>query len=462
MTSALTHEVSDGETSGLAQVIDIRNVERAAIGTGPDGPSTPVHHAPYGRNVAVVGLGYVGLPTALALAEGGSSVLGCDVSHQRLDSIRAGAVDVLASDRKRLTRHLGTGLQLTDEAAGLAQSDTVIICVPTPIDVHLAPDLRALACACATVVANAVSGQLIILTSTSYVGTTRDLLIDPLASRGLMAGRDVWVAFSPERIDSGNPVHLPESTPRVVGGSSEGCRDRAAQALAHTAPSLHTVSSPEAAEMTKLMENSFRAVNIAFANEMADVSRRLGLDISEVVEAAATKPFGFMRFTPGPGVGGHCIPCDPHYLLWQLRSIRMVPGVTAAAMNAIAARPLQMVTRVREELADSGIPVLGARILVVGVTYKPNVDDVRSSPALEIMTELVELGAQVGYVDSHVRELRIRGQVLVNTHAPTVGAWDLLLIHTLHRDASTDWVDEHPRVLDATYQLSTTNRYTVP
>ena len=227
MTSAFPRGVDEGDAVHLAQVIDIRHAEPLAVGAGSDGRLPPAQRGPYGRPVAVVGLGYVGLPTALVLAESGASVLGCDVSRERLDAIATGAVDILNSDRMRLRRHLGNRLTLTEQAAGLEFADTVIICVPTPLDEHLVPDLRALTSACAMVVAQAGPGQLIVLTSTSYVGTTRDLLITPLAARGLVAGRDVWVVFSPERIDPGNPAHRPELTPRVVGGVSEGCLDRA-------------------------------------------------------------------------------------------------------------------------------------------------------------------------------------------------------------------------------------------
>ncbi|MGH3658774.1 MAG: nucleotide sugar dehydrogenase, partial [Micromonosporaceae bacterium] len=260
---------------------------------------------PAGAVIGIVGLGYVGLPTALALAEAGSSVIGCEVSDERLADIRSGAVDLLETDHARLRRQMGGDrLRLTVDPAALRGADTVVICVPTPVDEHLTPDLSAVAGACRTVVQHAVPGQLIVLTSTTYVGCTRDHLVKPLAERGLRVGVDVFVAFSPERIDPGVAKHAQESTPRVVGGATPACRERAVQALRRVAPYVHEVSSPEAAEMTKLLENSFRAVNIAFANEVSELARELGLDPVEVIEAAATKPYGFMAFYPGPGVGG--------------------------------------------------------------------------------------------------------------------------------------------------------------
>jgi nucleotide sugar dehydrogenase len=240
-----------------------------------------------------------------------------------------------------------------------------MVCVPTPIDEHLLPDMTLLANACATVVEHAVPGQTLVLTSTTYVGCTHDLLVKPLAERGLIAGTDIFIAFSPERIDPGNVQHAQEDVPRVVGGATKQCTERASALLAEYADHLHRVSSAEAAEMTKLYENTFRAVNIALANEFADISGDLSLDILEVIDAAATKPYGFMPFYPGPGVGGHCIPCDPHYLLWQLRKSRRSAPVIESAMSAVALRPGRVLARAREVLAERGLPMFGAKVLIV-------------------------------------------------------------------------------------------------
>ena len=416
--------------------------------------------------VAVVGLGYVGLPTALALLAAGNRVIGLDVSEARLDAIRRRDVDLLPSDHERLADSLaeaeladaagdpaGSQLLLTADPARLADARTVLICVPTPVDQHQVPDLRAMAAACATAVAHAVPGQLLVLTSTTYVGTTRDLLVEPLAQRGLVAGRDVFVAFSPERIDPGNSRHTQESTPRVVGGSGPRSTARAAAVLHRTAPSVHVLPSPEEAEMTKLWENTFRAVNIALANEFAENCRGLGLDPSPIIAAAATKPYGFMPFYPGPGVGGHCIPCDPHYLLWQLRAKRISSPLIDAAMTAIAGRPRQVVRRVRELLADRSLSLSGARVLVVGVAYKPGVSDLRESPALEIIEELHQEGAKVHFTDPLVPSLRLGAQVLAAEAAPEAQDWDLVLVHTVHPGADLAWLSGLTNVLDATYRL---------
>lgn len=405
--------------------------------------------------VGVVGLGYVGLPTALGMTELGVEVIGYDVSADRLGVIRAGAADLLPADHDRLRRHLDRGLQLTGDPAALRIADAVLICVPTPVDDHQVPDLRALRAACGQAVASAVPGQLLVLTSTTYVGTTRDLLIKPLAARGLEVGRDVFVAFSPERIDPGNPSGVPERVPRVVGGATPACTERAATVLGPAAASLQRVSSPEAAEMTKLVENAFRAVNIALANEFADLGRELGVEVTEVIEAAASKPYGFMAFRPGPGVGGHCIPCDPHYLLWQLRERRATAPLVSTAMDAIAIRPRQVVQRARDVLADAGRPLAGSRVLVVGVSYKPGVADVRESPALPIIAELRAAGAEAHYTDPYVAGLDIDGVPHTSRDGAEYEDWDLILVHTAHPGVDTEWIAGRPLVLDATYQLHT-------
>ncbi|MGC3864102.1 nucleotide sugar dehydrogenase [Micromonospora chersina] len=416
---------------------------------------SPARDAPPRHDVAVVGLGYVGLPTALALHATGRRVLGIDVDPARLAAIGQRRVDLLPADLVRLGDALAdrSAFELTDDPARLADAGTVLICVPTPVDPQLVPDLRILRRACETVVNHAVPGQVLILTSTSYVGTTRELLAEPLAARGLRPGADVYVAFSPERIDPGNdrPQAL---VPRVVGGVTAQCRDRAMAALHGYGPTLHEVSSADAAEMTKLLENTFRAVNIAFANEIAEASRAFGLDVQEVIQAAATKPFGFMPFYPGPGVGGHCIPCDPHYLLWQLRGARTPVPVIEHAMTALAGRPRLVVDRIRTLLADAGTPLRAARVLVVGVTYKPDVEDLRESPALEIIEQLQAAGAAVDYHDPHVPRLQLASGVLRSVPHPAGAEVDLVLVHTLHRAADLGWLDRHPLVLDATYRLA--------
>jgi UDP-N-acetyl-D-glucosamine dehydrogenase len=409
-----------------------------------------------GLRIAIVGLGYVGLPTALSLACKGAEIIGVDVDESRLSSIKASRVDLLPRDKARLARMLREeSLRLTTEASAIAAANAVVVCVPTPIDAHLSPNLAPLASACATVVLHAVPGQVIILTSTTYPGCTVDYLVTPLQSRGLQVGEDVFVAFSPERIDPGVVEHAPEHTTRVVGGVTPACVQRAAEILAHTAGALHLVSSPESAEMTKLLENAFRAVNIAFANEFAGAARELGIDVIEVISAAATKPYGFMPFYPGAGVGGHCIPCDPHYLLWALRARRAASPLIEVAMTAIAGRPRAIVSHAHRILADQGRPMRAARILVVGASYKPGVADVRESPALAIIDMLAADGAHVAYTDPYIETLQTsRAGRLFHVADPGAQVWDLVLVHTVHPNQDYSWLSDQRAVFDATYRLA--------
>jgi nucleotide sugar dehydrogenase len=394
--------------------------------------------------VAVLGMGYVGLPTSLALREAGFPVLGIDISEARLNDIRTGEADLLDRDRPRLDTALESGLlSLTTDLELLAAADAVIIAVPTPVDHDFNPDLRAVRSACATAVANARVGQTLILTSTTYVGTTRDLLVEPLIERGFTVGTDIHVAFAPERINPGDALWEQAAVPRVVGGVTPKCTDAATKVLAATASKLHVVSSVEAAEFTKLQENTFRAVNLAFANEMAAAAGFYGVDPIEVVDAAATKPYGYLAHYPGPGVGGHCIPVDPYYLLTPLREAGIESPVTQNAMAGVANRPTVV--------ADRAIELAGAEtpnILLVGVAYKPGVEDFRESPALKIVERLVERGATVAYHDPMVAAV---GE-LTNTERPNPADYDLIVVAVVHPGYSYEFLADAPNVLDATYK----------
>jgi nucleotide sugar dehydrogenase len=382
-------------------------------------------------------------------------VIGLDISEDRLRAIKSGDVDLTTTEHDRLAAVLADGgLELTTNAAELGGVDAVIICVPTPITDDHIPDLRALRAACAGVVAHARPGQTIILTSTSFPGTTSQLLVEPLERRRMRVGRDVFVAFSGERIDPGNHDHVQSRTPRVVGGVTPACAARAARVVACLTEAVYLVGSTAAAELVKLYENVFRAVSLALANEIAEVCGGLGLDPIEVTLGAATKPYGFLGAFPGPGVGGHCIPCDPHYLLWQLHNERRRAPLIEQAMRQIAERPLRVVERAGEVLADTGLALAGARVLVVGASYKAGVRDTRESPALPIMAGLLRAGARVGYVDPLLPEVRLPdGAVLRTDPSPRGADWDLSVIHVLHPGHDYSWVRECPRILDATYQF---------
>ncbi|MEV7175008.1 nucleotide sugar dehydrogenase [Streptomyces sp. NPDC093224] len=406
-------------------------------------------------SVAIIGMGYVGLPTALGLHAGGIKIIGIDRDQRRLDTIRSCEADLIDADLRRLEKSLPQEtFELTSDVSRLAEADAVMVCVPTPVDRHLMPDLAALEGACAALLEHARPGQTLVLTSTSFVGTTKRLLVDPLTARGFAVGEDIAVASSPERIDPGNVTHTQAETPRVVGGVTPSCARRAGEVISILTPAVHTVGSPEAAEMTKLYENSFRAVNIALANEFAEVCAGLSLDPIEVTEAAATKPYGFMKFSPGPGVGGHCIPCDPHYLLWQLRASRGTAPLLTQAMLSIAERPGQVVGRLMEELSLRGKGLAGTRVVLVGVAYKPGVQDVRSSSALDIIGLLTARGAHVEYFDPLADRLLLDdGTTAASISRPRGEDWDVALIHTTHPGHDYTWVTDCPIVVDATYRF---------
>jgi len=416
----------------------------------------PLSTATERLTVAVVGLGYVGLPTALSLVGSGAKVLGVDTCPSRITAIARGEVDSASVEPMRLIAALATNsLELHADPEVLASADAVIICVPTPVDASSVPDVGALSAACAAVVEHARIGQLIILTSTTYVGCTRALLTVPLEARGLVVGRDINVAFCPERLNPGSTTFAHDEVTRVIGGATPQCAAAAEHLLARISPAVHIVSTPEAAELSKLIENTFRAVNIALANEFAEASRVLGVDAIEALEAAASKPYGFMAFQPGPGVGGHCIPCDPHYLLWRLRAEQVHSPLIEQAMATLAARPTRVVERATELLGARGISLEGARISLVGLSYKPGVQDVRESPALVLADLLRQSGARVTAHDPVVaRDVAdAAGNPISNGSHPNPEDIDLAIVMTMHPGVDHDWLGSAPLVLDTSYRL---------
>ena len=385
--------------------------------------------------IGIVGLGYVGLPLAVEFAEAGYKVLGFDVTTRVVDGINAGRSHVQDIPSARLATLVKAGkLSATTDLARLKEPDLVAICVPTPLSKTHDPDISFVSAATDSVAGAVRPGQAIVLQSTTYPGTTRELMLPALERGGLKVGQDFFLAFSPERVDPGNPKYNTHNTPKIVGGVTAACT-RVVMALYQPAiESLVAVSSPEAAELVKLLENTFRSVNIGLVNEMAIVCDKLGVDVWEVIEAASTKPFGFMKFTPGPGVGGHCIPLDPHYLAWKMRSLNYRTRFIELAGEINSEMPEYWVEKVVSALNDRGKPAKGSTVLVVGIAYKKDIDDLRESPALDVIRLLERQGAKVQYHDPFIPELREDGKTLksVPLTAETVRGADCVVIVTDH------------------------------
>ena len=355
--------------------------------------------------VGIVGLGYVGLPLAVAFAEAGVDVVGLDVNARLVERLAEGRSSVEDVPDERLAPLVPLRIRPTTDHAELAATDAILICVPTPLANQREPDLSYIDSAARSLAAILREGQLVVLESTTYPGTTSERLKPILEESGLAAGRDFHLAFSPERIDPGRTDHTIRTTPKVVGGLTEACSERAVELYSVICDEVVTVSSPEAAELTKLLENIFRSVNIALVNEMAMLADRMGIDIWEVIDAASTKPFGFMRFEPGPGMGGHCLPVDPFYLAFKAREYDFPTEFVELAGKINVHQPHFCVEKVVRALNDVGKPARGSRVLLLGVSYKAGVGDLRESPALKIARLLRELGAEVAYHDPHVAEV---------------------------------------------------------
>jgi UDP-N-acetyl-D-glucosamine dehydrogenase len=354
--------------------------------------------------VGVIGLGYVGLPLAVAFAQEGCDVIAVDSDTRKVAAIEAGEsyVEDVSSE---LLSAVAERVHATSRYADLKRADAVLICVPTPLSSNREPDLGPLVEATRALAGVLQAGQLVVLESTTYPGTTRERVAPLLEESGLAAGRDFHLAFSPERVDPGRTDFTMRNTPKVLGGLTDACAERAEQLYGLVCDEVVRVSSPEAAELCKLLENIFRSVNIALVNELAMLTDRMGIDIWEVVDAAATKPYGFMRFEPGPGMGGHCLPVDPFYLSWRAREFDMATEFIELAGKVNQQMPYHCVAKAQRALNDRGMSVKGARVAVIGVSYKPGTSDVRESPALKIISLLRELGAEVLYHDPHVPEL---------------------------------------------------------
>jgi UDP-N-acetyl-D-glucosamine dehydrogenase len=398
----------------------------------------------------IVGLGYVGLPLAVELADAGFRVLGFDVQRKVVDGLNAGRSHVKDVSDAQLQAVVKTGrLSATTDMLRLAEPDAISICVPTPLSKFKDPDVSFIVAATESVKRTLRRGQAIILESTTYPGTTREILLPALESTGLTVGEDFFLAFSPERVDPGNTKYGTRNTPKVVGGITDDCC-RVAVALYQPAiDTLVPVSTTEAAELVKLLENTFRSVNIGLVNEMAIVCDKIGVDVWEVIEAAATKPFGFMKFLPGPGLGGHCIPVDPHYLAWKMRGLNYKTRFIDLAGELNTEMPLFWTRKLAEALNGQGKAVRGASVLVLGVAYKRDIDDIRESPALDIIRLLEGQGARVAYSDPHVPAFSEDGHEFrsVPLSPETVAAADCIFIVTDHSAVDYRMIKRHAKLV---------------
>jgi len=387
--------------------------------------------------VGIVGLGYVGLPLAVEFGNAGIRTIGIDVNQARVDQLNAGdnyIQDVNDAELKTLV-DAGT-FTATSDFSSVKQIDAICIAVPTPLSKTKDPDITYILDVNKELIKYVHKDLIIVLESTTYPGTTRELLQPALEASGLKVGTDVFLLFSPERVDPGNPVFHTTNTPKVIGGVTENCLKLGMAVYAHIMDELVPVSSPEAAELTKLLENTFRSINIGLANEMAIMCAKLGVNVWEVIDAAATKPFGFMKFTPGPGLGGHCIPIDPHYLSWKMRTLDYKARFIELASEINASMPEYVVDLVSDGLNGMSKSINGSNILLLGMAYKPDIDDVRESPALDVYALLEAKGAKVSFHDPYVSEIKFdsRMEQTIDLDHSSLDQYDCVVITTNHSE----------------------------
>ncbi len=407
--------------------------------------------------VGIIGLGYVGLPLAIAFAEAGFQVTGIDLDQQKIDLVNRGESyipDIPSSTLQALID--AKRVCFTSDYAALDDIDAVSICVPTPLRKTRDPDISYIISATQQVKAHLHPGQLVVLESTTYPGTTDEVLLPELQATGMKVGVDFFLAFSPERIDPGNPNFDTRNTPKIVGGVTPACTELAQAYYGAAIERVLPVSSPRVAEMTKLLENTFRAVNIGLVNEIAIICEKLSIDVWEVIDAAATKPFGFMRFLPGPGLGGHCIPIDPHYLSWKLKTLDYTARFIELAAEINSSMPHYVVNKISEALNEQRRSFNGATVLVLGVAYKRNVGDVRESPALDIIQDLLARKAVVLYNDEYIPSLKVRDSTL---HSQPVSsgllqAADCVVIVTDHSYYDIPWIIHEARCIVDTRNMT--------
>ena len=398
-------------------------------------------------NIGVIGLGYVGLPLAMEFVRAGFKVTGIDVNTEKVEMINAGNNYIQDVSDNALASAVSDGnLNATTDFAATKKLDSVSICVPTPLKKHKNPDISYIVSAMKEVEKYIHPGMIIILESTTYPGSTRELILPSLETNGFTVGKDFFLCFSPERIDPGNTEYGTQNTPKVIGGITDQCTDMGAAVYGTIVEKVVTVSSPETAEMVKLLENTFRAINIGLANEVAIMCEKLGVDVWEVINAAGTKPFGFMKFSPGPGLGGHCIPIDPHYLSWKLKTLDYNARFIQLAGEINTAMPRHVLKLVTEGLNQQQKALKGSKVLIIGVAYKKDVNDVRESPALDILQLLEESGVKTDYFDPHVESISRDGSTINSIgklDGDAVSEFDACIIVTDHSNRDFELIRKH-------------------
>ena len=398
--------------------------------------------------VGIVGLGYVGLPLAVEFARAGFEVTGIDVSQTKAERVNAGDSYVGDVPNAILKPLVGSGkLRATTDFSAVRDLDTINICVPTPLRKTKDPDMSFIDSACQEIARYFHPGLLVILESTTYPGTTDEVVLPMLSKSGLKAGEDFFLCFSPERVDPGNPQFQTANIPKVVGGVTKACTEMGRLFYSQALERVVAVSSTQVAEMVKLLENTFRMINIGLANEIALMCDRMAINVWEVIDAAATKPFGFMPFYPGPGLGGHCIPIDPFYLSWKTKQAGIEARFIELAGYINGQMPHFVLSKVQNALNDAAKPLKGSRVHVMGVAYKRNIDDVRESPALDLLLLLEQRGAQVSYSDPHVPSLRLDGRTLEAEPQAMAAAADCVVIVTDHSTVDYAAVARHARIV---------------
>ena len=402
--------------------------------------------------LGVIGLGYVGLPLAVEKAKSGFKTIGFDIQQDKIDKVNKGINyigDVINEDLKKI---VASGfLEATNDFSKVAQADAVCICVPTPLDQYQQPDISYVKTAAESILPYMHKGMLIILESTTYPGTTRELILPILEKSGLKCGKDFYLAFSPERVDPGNLVYKTKNTPKVVGGMTPQCTEIAAKLYESilNAP-VHRVSSPEIAEMEKILENTYRNINIGLINELAILCNRMKINIWEVIDAAKSKPYGFQAFYPGPGLGGHCIPLDPYYLAWKAREFGFHTSMIESSMMINDRMPEYTVERAGKILNRFEKSIKGSKILVLGVAYKQDIDDYRESPAVRVIEILENSGAKVNYYDPYILEFKEKGHVKVGIKSldnKTLQDADLVIITTSHTKVDYVMVQKYSKFI---------------